>query len=53
MTVAIQNISRQDYILRHLHLVEKIAHKLSFSLPQHVDIDDLLNNGAVVSNLND
>ena len=47
MTVAIQTFSRQDYILKHLHLVEKIANKLSYSLPQHVDVDDLLNVGMI------
>ena len=40
MTVAIQHISRNDYILKHIHLVEKIAQKISYSLPKHVDSDD-------------
>jgi len=47
MTVAIQHISRNDYILKHIHLVEKIAQKISYSLPKHVDSDDLLHVGLI------
>jgi len=47
MTVAIQHISRNDYILKHIHLVEKIAQKISFSLPKHVNCDDLLHVGMI------
>ena len=47
MTVAIQHISRNDYILKHIHLVEKNCPKISYSLPKHVDSDDLLHVGLV------
>ena len=47
MTVAIQHILRNDYILKHIHLVEKIAQKISYTLPKHVDSDDLLHVGMV------
>ena len=47
MTVAIQHMLRNDYILQHVYLVEKIAQRLSYTLPHHIDSDDLLHVGMI------
>src|SRR5579862_9168733 len=45
--IAGATLSREEIIHKYLHLVKYVAGRISINLPQHVEINDLINEGIL------